>query len=291
MNQLRWKIGNVEIFQIVEPLDNAGEVMQSCLQEATPEILRSIDWLYPHFIDEKGKMKALVQSFLLKSNGTYILVDTCNGNGKIRSDFPEWSNLHTSYMENFLATGVKPEEVSLVISTHLHTDHVGWNTRYENGSLVPTFPNASYLFVDKDYEYWKSQPEKEMAADKEAFVDSVLPILDSGLGKIVNADYKIDEHISLLPTPGHTPGHVSIIIESNGQKALISGDFIHHPSQFVYPEWEMTANVLPEVATETRKKVLEELADTETLLLGSHFANPVAGKVVRGEKGFIFKTS
>src|SRR6185312_5520730 len=122
MNQLKWKIGELEVFQIVEPLDNDGQVMQSCLPQATPDILKSIDWLYPHFIDKNGKMKALVQSFLIKSNEKYILVDTCNGNGKVRSDFPEWSNLSTSYMDNFLATGIKPEDISFVVSTHLHTD-------------------------------------------------------------------------------------------------------------------------------------------------------------------------
>ncbi len=289
MKQQSWKVGSVEISQIVEPLNNDGEVMQACLPQATPEILTSIEWLYPHFIDENGNMKALVQSFLIKSQEKYIVVDTCNGNGKLRSDFPEWSNLHTNYLENFLATGVKPEQIDIVISTHLHTDHIGWNTRFDKGELIPTFLNASYLFVDKDYEYWKSKPEKEMAADKEAFDDSIVPIMEKGLGKIVGVDYRIDEHVSLLPTPGHTPGHVSILITSNGQKALISGDFIHHPSQFVYPEWEMTANVLPELAIETRKKILEELADTDTLLFGSHFANPVAGKVIREKRGFIFK--
>lgn len=290
MKQLTWKIGDVEIFQIVEPLNNDGQVVQSCLPQATPEVLKSIDWLYPYFIDEEGNMKALVQSFLIKSEGKYILVDTCNGNGKIRSDFPEWSNLSTNYLDNLLATGVKPDQINFVVSTHLHTDHVGWNTKFdENNVLVPTFPNATYLFVDKEYEYWSSKPEKEMAADKEAFADSVVPIMEKGLGKIVDANYRIDEHISLLPTTGHTPGHVSIVVESQGQKALISGDFIHHPSQLFYLEWEMTANVLPEVANQMRKKVLEELANTDTLLIGSHFANPVGGKVIRGKRGYILK--
>lgn len=289
MHQLKWRIGDVEILQIVEPLDNAGEVVQSCLPQAIPDVIKSIPWLYPHFADENGKFKSLVQSFLIKSDNKYILVDTCNGNKKVRSDFPDWSNLHTRYMDNFLATGVLPEQVAFVVNTHMHTDHVGWNTYEGNGKLVATFPNAVYVFVDKEYAYWSQNPEKEMVADKEAFADSVAPIIEQGKGKIVAADYRIDDAVYLLPTPGHTPGHVSVMIESKGEKALISGDVIHHPAQFAHLDWEMNANVLPEVADETRKKVTEKLADTNTLLLGSHFANPVAGKIVKGEKGYVFK--
>ncbi len=128
-----------------------------------------------------------------------------------------------------------------------------------------------------------------MAADKEAFDDSVEPIITWGMGEIISSDYKINGTVSLVPTPGHTPGHVSISIESKGEKAIISGDFIHHPAQFVYLDWKMNVNVLPKVADNTRQKLLERLADSDTLLLGSHFANPVVGRVIRGKDGFIFK--
>lgn len=128
-----------------------------------------------------------------------------------------------------------------------------------------------------------------MAADKESFADSVAPLMEEGRGEIVTSDYKIDSNVRLLPTPGHTPGHVSVVIQSNGEKALISGDFIHHPAQFMHLGWEMNVNVLPKVAEETRQKLLDELANTDTLLIGSHFANPVAGKVIREDKGYIFK--
>ena len=128
-----------------------------------------------------------------------------------------------------------------------------------------------------------------MAADKEAFDDSVTPIVEAGLSEIVSNNYRIDEHVYFLPLPGHTPGHVGVVIESNGQKAILAGDAIHHPSQIAHPEWTMLADVDPEQALSSRKSLLEKIADTDTLLMATHFANPVAGRVVRSGESFEFK--
>lgn len=280
---LKWKIGEVEIVQIVEM--EGGELIQSTIKSATPENIQKIDWLYPHFANKEGTFKSLVQSFLIRSEGKNILIDTCNGNDKNRPTCPTWGNLHTDFLNRLQNIG----DIDIVVCTHLHFDHVGWNTRLENGIWVPTFPNTKYLFVKEEYDYWQQKPDKEFEDDKLAFDDSIAPIMKAGLGQLVRSDYKLDSHISLIPTPGHTPGHIRIAIESQGKHALISGDFIHHPSQIAHPEWTMDADSLPDKALETRQKILSEIADTDTLLIGTHFANPVAGRVVGSNNGFIFK--
>ena len=282
---MKWQIGDVEIIQIVEM--DGGKLIQSSIPKATPENIKKINWLYPNFADENGRLKALVQSFLVKSNGKDILVDTCNGNGKNRPTCPDWGNLNTGFLKRLNKAEVS--EIDIIVCTHLHFDHVGWNTKLENGVFVPTFPNAKYIFAEEEYKYWQSKPEKEVDDDKFGFDDSVSPIVNANLAQFVKSDYKIDKNLSLVSTPGHTPGHVSVMIESQGKKAIVSGDFMHHPCQFAHPEWTMGADTLPRKTLETRQKMLAMLADSQTLFIGTHFSNPVAGYVVREEKGLVFK--
>lgn len=287
MTSLKWMIGEVEVFQIVEL--EAGELIQSIIKNATPENIRDINWLYPHFADEAGNLKALVQGFLIKSDNNNILIDTCNGNDKARIDVPEWANLRTDFLKKLGDIGVTATNVNLVACTHLHMDHVGWNTKFEGGVWVPTFPNAKYLFSREEYKYWIQKPDKEIADDKAAFDDSVTPVVKAGLAELVDVDHKIGRHLSFIPTVGHTPSHVSVLIESQNQRAIISGDFLHHPCQIAYPQWTTDADTLPDKAIVTRQRILDQIAGTDTLLIGSHFANPVAGRVVRLNDSFIFE--
>lgn len=267
-----------------------GKLIQESITNATPENIKKINWLFPNFADENGNLKALVQGFLIKSESKNILVDMCNGNGKNRPTCPDWGNLNTNFLERLNKLGIDESDINIVVSTHLHFDHVGWNTKLENGNFIPTFPNAAYLFVGEEYKYWQSKPEKEVDDDKFAFDDSVLPIVNANLAQFITPNYSLDKNINLLPTPGHTPGHVSIVINSRGKRAIISGDFIHHPCQFAYPEWGMGADALPEKAIKTRKKMLGELAESGALFIGTHFANPVAGYIERRTEGFFLNT-
>lgn len=287
MNNLKWQIGEVEIFQIVEMEEN--EIFSSFIPEAKHENIKKIPWLYPNFADERGELKALVQSFLIKSSGKNILIDTCNGNAKDRPNVKEWSNLNTDYLNKFYSVGIKLEEIDFVACTHLHFDHVGWNTKKENGEYKPTFPNAKYLFSKQEYEYWIKKPEKEMIDDFNGIDDSVTPIVNAGLAQFIVDDYKLDNQISLFPTPGHTPHHISVKIESIGKTAIITGDVMHHPCQIAKPDWTTGADTYPEQTVETRKKFLQEVKDKDMLVIGTHFANPVAGKVKRLGDGLIFE--
>ncbi|MDD2777833.1 MAG: MBL fold metallo-hydrolase, partial [Methanocellales archaeon] len=198
-------------------------------------------------------------------------------------------NLQTDFLKKLRVIGVTEMDVNVVACTHLHFDHVGWNTKFEGGVWLPTFPNAKYLFAREEYEYWYQKPAKEIADDKAAFDDSVDPIVKAGLAELIDMEYKIDRHISFIPTPGHTPYHVSVFIESQNQRAIISGDFLHHPCQVAKPQWTTDTDTQPEKGIVTRQRILAEIADTDVLLIGSHFANPVAGRVVQVSDGFIFK--
>lgn len=287
MTGLKWRLGEAEIFQIIELEDD--NLIQSIIKEATHENIKQMKWLQPYFADKKGHLKALVQSFLIKYRGFNILVDTCNGNGKRRPNVPEWSNLNTNFLEKLRAVGIKEAEIDYVVCTHLHFDHVGWNTRLEKGKWVPTFPKATYLFVKKEYEYWRGKPEKELEDDILGIEDSVTPIVKTGQVQLVSDNYVITPGIRLISTPGHTPHHVSLAIESQGQKAIISGDVFHHPCQISHPEWLAEVDRFPKQTVETRYKMLNTLANNNILLIGSHFASPVAGLVKQANERFLFR--
>lgn len=287
MSGLRWKIGEVELSQIVEI--DAGEIIQSVISEATPENISKIKWLTPSFADSNGKLKALVQGFLIRSDGKNILVDTGIGANKIRVDVPEWNNIASPFLKKLYEIVVREEDIDLVICTHLHMDHVGWNTKLVDGIWVPTFPRAKYLFCRNEFEYWKSKPSKEIQDDHAAFEDSVMPVVNAELSELIGENDRIDKNIRVIPTPGHTPHHVSVVIESEGQRAIITGDFLHHPCQIARPEWSPPSDSDPEQSRETRGKALVEIADSETILIGSHFSETVAGYVKRRDKGFVFE--
>ncbi|KKR31567.1 MAG: Zn-dependent hydrolase, glyoxylase [Candidatus Gottesmanbacteria bacterium GW2011_GWC2_39_8] len=286
-NLLRWVVGDVEIVQIPEMEDN--ELFSTFIPQAKTDKIQATHWMAPDFADEKGTLKARVQSFLICSNGKNILIDTCNGNGKDRPNIPTWGNLNTDFLKRFEDNDISPETIDIVACTHLHFDHVGWNTYRKDGKWIPTFPHAKYLFSKKEYDYWVKKPAKEMIDDFNGIDDSVIPVVDAGLAKFVPQDFQIDPNISFISTPGHTPHHVSILIRSQGEEAIISGDVLHHPCQIAFPDWTTLADTYPEQTIETRKKFLHDIANTETLLIGSHFADPVAGKIIRIGGEYIFK--
>lgn len=287
---LRWNLGDVEISQVVELEGGVGAVIQSIIKNASRENIRAINWLKPNFADGEGNLKSQVQSFLIKTEGKKILVDACIGNGKVRTDIPAWGNLKTDYLARLARAGASPAEIDIVACTHLHVDHVGWNTKLDHGQWVPTFPNATYLFGREEYDYWKEEPAEGRPDHKAAFDDSVSPLVQRGMAKMVSSDHRIAKHIRFSPAPGHTPGHLCVLLESDSQKAVISGDFIHHPCQVANPHWAVAPDALPEKAIETRERLLDQMSQTHALLLGSHFANPVAGYVIRAENGFVFRT-
>ncbi|MFI9244964.1 MBL fold metallo-hydrolase [Streptomyces sp. NPDC053086] len=274
-----WTVGDVTVHRIDEiPLPPATG--RWLLPDATPDVVARQDWLRPSFADDGGVLRIDSHSFAFSLDGLRILVDTGIGNGKQRAN-PAWHDLDTDYLQRLTAAGFPPDTVDLVVLTHLHADHVGWNTRETNGEWVPTFPNARYVTSRTEREFWAGYDLEE--ARRQMFQDSVIPVEEAGLLDLMDvpaAGVDIVPGLRLLSTPGHTPGHVALQLTSRGRTALITGDCIHHPVQLAHPAIGACVDIDPERSEASRRTLLASLADTDTLLLGTHFAPPTAGRVV-----------
>ncbi|MDR3513146.1 MAG: MBL fold metallo-hydrolase [Caulobacteraceae bacterium] len=279
---LKWRVGDVTVTRIVE-LDAIID-SKFILPQATPEAVLDIPWLRPHFVDDDGRLKLSVHALVVEAPGRRILVDTCIGNDKPRA-FQAWNMMQTRFLEDLETAGFARESIDAVLCTHLHVDHVGWNTMLVDGRWVPTFPKARYLMGRTEFDYWRSAPETG-AGEPVVFQDSVQPVFDAGLVDLVETDHVVCDEVSLTPTLGHTPGHVSVRIRSRGEEALITGDFIHHPCQMVHPEWAASADCDPDQSIRTREDAFAGLAGTPTLVIGTHFAAPTAGRVVRDGEAY-----
>jgi len=220
-----------------------------------------------------------IHSFAVDAPGRRIIVDTCLGNDKQNRRIPHWNDRQGPFLSDLTAAGFPPASIDTVLCTHLHVDHVGWNTMLRDGKWVPTFPRARYLMGRTEYEHWSGSAAR--ADMKHVLADSVTPILDAGLAELVETSHRICDEISLVPTVGHTPGHVSVRIVSRGEEALITGDFMHHPCQIAHPDWDTTADTDPAQAIRTRWQMFERLAGTPVLVIGTHFAGATAGRIVR----------
>jgi glyoxylase-like metal-dependent hydrolase (beta-lactamase superfamily II) len=270
-----WKIGDVEITRIVEIVSTMPATV--LIPQATPDALEDLHgWLRPHFLDEQGNMHLSIHAFAVKSGDARIIVDTCLG-GKERP-IPEWSNLQTTFLEDLVRAGFAPDAVDRVLCTHLHFDHVGWNTVREDGKWVPTFQNARYLVGETEWGFWKDEDDPFAPQAK---ADSILPIFEADLVDLVGPSHEVTDEVRLIPTPGHTPGHVSVVVSSRGEEAIITGDMFHHPLQMAHPDWTDTADVDGEQAHRTRLEFLERYTDKPVLILGTHFASPTGGHIIR----------
>jgi glyoxylase-like metal-dependent hydrolase (beta-lactamase superfamily II) len=284
--------GDIAVSRVVES-EGPGFYPRFLMPEADDEVVKShAGWLQPHFHHaETGRLIMSVHSYVIKTAHHTILVDTCIGNDKPRPSTPPWNNLQTDFLDRLTAAGVPPESVDFVMCTHLHVDHVGWNTKLENGRWVPTFPNAKYLFHKDEYRFWETETDdgEGMGSGDGCFQDSVLPVMDAGQAVLVNGDHAIDDNLWLEPTPGHSPGHVCLNLSAGGGRAVFSGDLMHHPVQCAHPEWNSRFCHDPEMSRATRQRFVERHADEDIYVLGAHFAAPTAGRIVGNGGRCMFK--
>jgi glyoxylase-like metal-dependent hydrolase (beta-lactamase superfamily II) len=272
-----WRIGAIEITPVIE-LEIAGGTRFILPQAMREEVLK-IGWLQPHFADPDGRLKMAVQSFLVKTPTQRIIVDTGLGNDKQGRGVPRWNNLQTPFLEDLASHGFAPDAIDAVICTHLHVDHIGWNTRLVDGRWVPTFPNARYIWSGKEYEHWHAHRDEPDVAPH--YADSIKPIFDAGCVDLVASDHRFSDEIRFIPTAGHSPAHMSIAIDSGGQSAILLGDVFHHPCQIAHLEWATPIDLDQRQSTEMRRKMCERLAGTRTLVIGGHFTGQGAGYIVR----------
>ena len=282
---LKFSVGDLTIHRIVEqeaPLAPALEL----LADLTPETLaENRSWMKKAgALDDSDMLILCFQSYVVKTPHHTILIDSCIGNDKPRPGRPSW-NMKTddSYMRGLAAAGCSVNDIDFVMCTHLHVDHVGWNTRLENGRWVPTFPKARYVFAKSEYDYWQEQNAK---AEVPPFADSVLPVVEAKKAEFVANNFSLGDHVRILPTPGHTPGHVAFAFGKGKDDAVFAGDLVHSPLQMLYPELSPKFDVDPKQAAATRRSFFERYCDTSTLCCTAHFPSPSTGNIRRKGNGF-----
>ncbi|MET9415753.1 MBL fold metallo-hydrolase [Streptomyces klenkii] len=277
-----WSLGDIAVRRVDE-IELPRQTGPWLLPDATKEVLDEASWLRPDFADADVPRLAS-HSFAVEAGGLRIVVDTGIGNAKPRAN-PAWNGLDTDFLQRLTTAGFPPESVDLVITTHLHTDHVGWNTRLAGEDWVPTFPNARYLTSRTEWDYWAATDLDE--ARRQMFRDSVTPVRDAGQYDLVDVPdqgHEVAPGVLLVPAPGHTPGQVAVELRGSDRRALITGDSIHHPVQLSHPHVHSCVDIDPAQAIRTRARLLDAMADTDALLMGTHFPQPTAG-TVRRENG------
>lgn len=278
---MNWRIGDVTVTKVVEA--EVPVALSGLLPDATPEALEPhADWLAPLFIDGTGTAQLSIHSFVVESQGLRILVDTCVGDREV----PGLDGMRgdPGFLDRLTVAGFPPDTIDIVCCTHLHFDHVGWNTRWDGERWVPTFPSARYLFCRAEYEGWMAETNP-FASN---LPDTVAPVMEAGLADLVDPDHQVTDEVRFVPTAGHSPGHVSVLITSGDATAFITGDMTHHPVQWAEPDWGFIGDWDGPMGAAARRRIADEHADRATLVLGTHYPTPTAGRLVRREGGCIF---
>ncbi len=278
-----WKIGEVEVARIVE-INAFEDDIAMLLPGATPQDVQRYPWLIPRFATPAGKMLISFQCFVLRSRDRRVMIDTCIGADRNR-EYEVFCNLQSTFLEDLSAAGFPPDTINTVMCTHLHFDHVGWNTHLVDGKWVPTFPKARYLFGQREWDHWVHLRRTGGYHHMDHLEDSIDPVIEAGLAEFVGPEHRITDEVWLEPTPGHTPGHVSVHIRSQGEEALITGDMMHHPIQLAVPATPGNFDMDKEQGIRTRLAFIERYREKKVLIIGSHFCDPTSGWIVRDGSG------
>ena len=281
---LTFKAGDATIHRIVE-MECGFTPALEFLPGLTKDVLdENRHWLQPAAMDAADNLVLCFQSYVVQIGGHNILVDSCIGNDKDRAARPLWNRKKdTAFMDGLKRAGLTVNDIDFVMCTHLHVDHVGWNTRLENGRWVPTFPKARYLFSKIELDFWLAENAK---AALPAIVDSVIPIVEAKACDVITSDYQLNDLVTLLPTPGHTIDHYAVAIGKGRHDAVFTGDLIHSPLQARYTDLAMRVDYNGAQGAASRRKFLEQYCDTDTQCCFAHFPSPSRGYVKRWGNGF-----
>jgi glyoxylase-like metal-dependent hydrolase (beta-lactamase superfamily II) len=286
-----WKIGGTTITRVGEVLGFASLPPEQYFSGFDRDLLgRHLDWLVPdHYSQKDDRLISSVHSWLIRTERHTILLDCCAGNHKNRPGFPRFHQLDTPFLRSLREAGAAPEDIDIVLCTHLHSDHVGWNTMLHDGRWVPTFPNAKYLFsrIEND---WGDPRRNPMAAGDpmraNGYLDSVLPVIEAGQAELIEDQFAIGDALVIEPAPGHTRGHVVLRLDDRNKKAVFCGDVVHHPLQVYAPHLNSSFCELPDEARATRRRILEHCAEYRALLFPIHFGDPHVAAIARAGDAF-----
>ena len=279
------KMGDVEIQRVVE-IPRSTYPTKDMLPHSDAGVIarHRAGWLGAFYDAETGDLGSRIQSYVVRTPDETVLIDACVGNGKKREN-ALWNMRQGTWLDDLRAAGVAPESVDYVLCTHMHVDHVGWNTSWVNTEWVPTFPRATYVFVGEEWDFWKH--ESETGKDHDGCIDdSVIPIVRAGRAKLVDAKASIGKYLRFEPTPGHTPGHASVRLTTSAGQAVFSGDLMHRVVQVAEPSWSSRFCNDMNHAARTRRAFVDQHADSGVLICAAHFPTP--GYVVKegGEHRF-----
>ena len=277
-----FKIGDATITRIEETYGGCYPLQQIFPEFNDARMAEHKSWLAPHHYDaDSGLIKLSVHSWLLKVGAKTILIDSCCGNNKLKPGRPWWNLLNVNYLERLAAAGARPQDIDLVMCTHLHHDHVGWNTQQKDGKWVPTFPNARYVFSKLDFDYFQKLDNDPATAPTEfgSFRECVVPVVEAGRADLVTGPHRLDEFIDIQPAGGHSPGHFVFNLNVGGNRATLIGDVFHHLLQVYYPDWNFPKNSDVEEARTSRRRVLDDCASTGALVFPGHVGFPFAGHI------------
>jgi glyoxylase-like metal-dependent hydrolase (beta-lactamase superfamily II) len=282
---MSWQVGDVTITRIVELYDFTDNINMT-MPDATAEEVIAMKWLHPHYATPEGLQRMNFQGFVVQTPDRNIVVDSCIGAGRER-DFDVFCDLPEGFLEDLESLGITRHDIDTVLCTHLHFDHVGWNTYKdpETGEYKPTFPNAKYLFGEKEYKAWQEVIRHDGHHTDTHLVECVDPIVELGLAEFIEANHTIAPGITTEPSHGHTPGHVHVCIESKGERAVITGDLMHHPMQCAMPHRHATFDLDKESGKATRIGFVEKYKDSGVVVIGAHFFDPTAGHIETGADG------
>ena len=280
------RLGDVDIIRVVE-IPRSTYPTSDMLPTSDPAAIarHRAGWLGAFYDASTGDLGSRIQSYVVRTPDETVVIDTCVGNDKAREN-PLWNMRTGTWLDDLRAAGVAPDDVDYVLCTHMHVDHVGWNTRKIIDRWAPTFPRATYVFVGEEWEFWNH--ERESGRDHDGCIDdSVLPIVEAGRARLVDTTKSIGKYLRFAPTPGHTPGHACVHLTTEAGAAVFSGDLMHRVVQVAEPQWSSRFCYDGAQAAKTRRAFIEQHADSGTLVCAAHFPTP--GYVIKADGGYRFE--
>jgi len=279
-----FKVGDATIHRVVEMETGFTPILEFFPNLTKERLEENRSWMQPAALDANDNVVLCFQSYIVQIGGKNILVDSCVGNDKPREARPLWNKKKDwAFQNGFAAAGLTYADIDFVMCTHLHVDHVGWNTRMENGRWVPTFPKARYLFSKTELDFWLAENAK---AEVGPIADSVVPIVEAKACDVISSDYQLNDLVKIFPTPGHTIDHYAVEVGGKGTRSVFTGDLIHSPIQARHPELAMRIDYDPAQGVASRRKFLETYCDTDAVCCFAHFPSPSKGYVRRWGDGF-----